>query len=188
MRLAHILVFAIIFTSNSYSQILFSGAIGYFGENITSTGFVLEAEYEEFFRKYSSLPLRFDLGYYSGPDYNVALFDVHKGHRKHYHLGYYFEESAGIGIMLTGYKGGTGVYVDKFGNTLLHGNVAQWSFLPSLTFGIGYNVTKKKKTQNLIWIRPKMYWNLGFRGIKQPYAALQIGYTHNYVTIENLDK
>lgn len=51
---------------------------------------------------------------------------------------------------------------------------------PSVTLGVGYNLTAKKGTQNMIWIRPKIYWNLAFTSLDTPYAQVQFGFTKNF--------
>ena len=48
--------------------------------------------------------------------------------------------------------------------------------------GIGYNLSREKEGNDLIWLRPKVYWDLGFRGLHLPYSAVQLGYTHTFKT------
>ena len=54
--------------------------------------------------------------------------------------------------------------------------------MPSVTAGAGYNFSKNDDGADLIWVRPKIYWDLGFRGLNLPYWALQIGFTHTFKT------
>jgi hypothetical protein len=54
--------------------------------------------------------------------------------------------------------------------------------MPSVTAGLGYNLSKNRDGLDLLWIRPKVYWDLGFRGFHLPYVALQIGFSHTFKT------
>ena len=70
--------------------------------------------------------------------------------------------------------------MDEFQSVVRYRDGANLGFTPSVTLGAGYNLTRNQETQNLIWIRPKIYWNFGVRGLNLPYAALQIGFTHTF--------
>ena len=51
--------------------------------------------------------------------------------------------------------------------------------MPSLTLGIGYNLTdKSENTSNLIWLRPKLSWEYPHKTTASFSPALQIGFTH----------
>lgn len=155
---------------------------GYFGDAISHPGVVLEFEIEKFHGESFSLPLKADLGYFTSPDYQVLFLDIHKGFRKYFQSGLFVEQSIGIGMMSTFYDVESIFYKDKYANTIRYYDGANISFMPSVSAGIGYNLTKEKNTQNLIWFRPKVYWNLGFRGLHLPYAGFQIGFSHNFKT------
>jgi hypothetical protein len=161
------------------AQSRFNGGLGYFGENLSHPGFVLEFEYEKMHTKDFSLPLRGDLGYHSSPDYHAFTIDIHKGFRKYFSSGLVVEQSAGMGIITKKYKGNYW-YNDQYFNSVPHGNTTVWGFMPSVTAGLGYNFSKNKEGTDLLWIRPKVYWDLGFRGLHLPYFALQVGFTHTF--------
>jgi hypothetical protein len=63
-----------------------------------------------------------------------------------------------------------------------HGGSTVWGFMPSVTAGLGYNFAKGQEGADILWVRPKIYWDLGFRGLHLPYAALQVGFTHTFKT------
>ena len=54
--------------------------------------------------------------------------------------------------------------------------------MPSATFGLGYKWANEKQGDSQIWVRSKIYWNLGFRGLEAPYGALMVGFTHTLKT------
>jgi hypothetical protein len=159
------------------AQTHLNGGIGYYGENVTHPGMVLEFEYERYLSEGFSLPLRANLGFHINPDYSAFTLDVHKGFRKYFKSGIFLEQSVGVGIIVKSYKGNYW-FVDEYMQNIPHGNKPVLGFMPSVTLGAGYNLSKDKGGSDLIWVRPKIYWDLGFRGLHLPYAALQIGFTH----------
>ena len=164
------------------AQSRLNGGIGYFGESLTHPGFVLEFEYEKPHSEAFSLPLRGDLGYHSNPDYQSFFVDIHKGFRRYFSSGLVLEQSIGAGVIAKNYKGDDYWYNDQYFNSIPHGNKTVWGFMPSVTAGLGYNLSKNREAVDLLWIRPKVYWDLGFRGFHLPYVALQIGFTHTFKT------
>ena len=158
-----------------------NAGIGYYGENMTHPGVILEFEYEHFTADGFSLPLRADLGFHHHPDYNAFTLDVHKGFRKYFKTGLFLEQSIGVGVILKSFQDEYW-YIDDYMQSIPHGNHPVWGFMPSVTAGAGYNFSKNKEGSDLIWIRPKIYWDLGFRGLELPYWALQIGFTHTFKT------
>jgi hypothetical protein len=165
--------------TNAQSHI--SGGIGYFGENGINPGVVLEFEYEKMHSEKFSLPLRADLGTYFKEDYKAFFIDIHKGFRTYFNSGLFIEQSIGVGLVGKNYQSNYW-YIDDYAISVPHGNTTVLGFMPSVTFGIGYNLSKEKEGNDLIWLRPKIYWDLGFRGLHLPYSAVQIGYTHTFKT------
>jgi hypothetical protein len=165
----------------AFAQTHLNGGIGYYGESVTNPGVILEFEYERYFSEGFSLPLRADIGFHINPEYNAYTIDIHKGFRKYFKSGLFLEQSLGVGVIAKGYKTDYW-YSDEYAHSIPHGNTTVWGFMPSVTLGAGYNFSKDKEGSDLIWIRPKVYWDLGFRGLYLPYTALQIGYTHTFKT------
>lgn len=164
------------------AQTRLNAGIGYYGENLTNPGFVLEFEIEKLHSALFSLPLRGNLGYHSNPDYHAFTLDIHKGFRKYFTSGLFLEQSLGAGLIVKSFKEDNYWYSDKYLIGIPHGNKPTWGFMPSVTVGAGYNLAAEKEISRLIWVRPKIYWDLGFRGLELPYFALQIGYTHTFKT------
>jgi hypothetical protein len=144
-----------------------------------NTGLVTEFELEKYYSDNFSLPLRGNLGFFFTEDYNALTIDIHKGFRQYLKSGFFTEQWLGIGGIASFYKIESIWYYDNYGNVTRYKDGANWGIMPSVTLGIGYNITHKKEKKNLIWVRPKVFWNLGFRGLNLPYASLQIGYTFN---------
>jgi len=184
MRRFVLLILLLALIGKSYSQSRLNAGIGYLGENAIHPGVVLEFELEKYFTEDFSLPLRADLGFFTAPDYKVLMLDVHKGFRKYLKSGFFFEQFVGVGLTSSFYTVESIFYVDKYQSNLRYRDGANLGFTPSVTAGIGYNLTHKSETLNLVWIRPKIYWNFGVRGLNLPYAALQLGYTYNFKTKE----
>lgn len=162
-------------------QTRLNAGFAYYGENLSHPGAVLEFEYEHFTAEGFSLPLRADLGFHVNPDYNAFTIDIHKGFRKYFKSGLFLEQSLGAGVIAKSYKTDYW-YVDDYTQVVAHGNKPVWGFMPSVTVGAGYNISKEKEGSDLLWIRPKFYWDLGIRGLHLPYWALQIGFTHTFKT------
>jgi hypothetical protein len=88
----------------------------------------------------------------------------------------------GVGLISKSFKEKNYWYYDTYMANIPHGNKLIWGFMPSVTVGAGYNLAAENEASRLIWIRPKVYWDLGFRGLELPYFALQVGYTHTFKT------
>ena len=164
------------------AQTRISAGAGYYGESVLNPGLVLEFEHEKFHTESFSLPLRADLGFYSTPDYQAISLDIHQGFRKYFDSGFFLEQSVGFGLISKSFKDANYWYTDKYLRSIAHGNKAILGLMPSVSAGVGYNFSKKEEGADLIWVRPKIFWDLGFRGFHLPYWALQIGFTHTFKT------
>ena len=180
MIFLYFLAISISYSGNTQSQ--FNLGIGYYGDAVTQPGVIVEFEIEKFFSDDFSLPLRADFGFYTNPDYNALFLDVHKGWRKYFDSGLYIEQSLGLGVLGIYYDVESIYYVDKYLSVIRYNDGINLGISPSVTAGVGYNITRKKEASNFIWLRPKVYWNLGFRSLHLPYFALQAGFTHNLKT------
>jgi len=179
-----ILVMALVagFNSLSQAQSTLKAGLGYYGVNSGNIGIVAEFEYEKYYSESFSLPLRADLGYYITPDYNTLFLEVHKGFRHYFNSGFFVEQSLGIGIHSNSYTVESIYYLDDYGSSVRYRDGLNPGISPSVTLGAGYNITHQKETENLVWIRPKAFWNLGLRGLNLPYFALQVGYSRTFKT------
>ncbi len=162
------------------AQSHFNAGIGFTTGSMSDAGLVLEIEHEKFYTGDLSLPLRLDIGMISLRDYNSMVFDIHKGFRKYFKSGFFVEQFLGAGVLSMSNKTGNTWYYDNYGNVLRYGDRAVWGFIPSVTTGVGYNLTANKGIQNMIWIRPKIYWNLALTRLDTPKAQVHFGFTKNF--------
>lgn len=169
--LALLALFACVFPALSQKQLNIGAGI------TLSPGVVVEFEKEKQFTENFSLPLRANLGFFMRDDYNALTVDIHKGFRQYFNSGLFTEQWLGIGGIASFYKVEGIWYYDDFGNVIAFREGANWGIMPSVTLGAGYNLSNDKETKKMIWVRPKIYWNLGFRSFNLPYASLQVGYT-----------
>ena len=50
-------------------------------------------------------------------------------------------------------------------------------FMPAVALGMGYNLSKGKEGRNLIWVRPKLFFQMPHKSFTNYHVALQVGYT-----------
>ena len=152
--------------------------LGYFGQTVTHPGIVLEVEWEKMYTAEVAIPLRVDLGFFVHPRNHFGLFlDVNYGFRQYFKSGWFLEESIGVGALVSILNSDGAYEVDENGNVKESGNFSTVDFMPSITLGIGYNITHKNGTVNLLWLRPKVYWQLPHKTTSTFSPVLQIGYT-----------
>ena len=181
-----IIIFActLALAASSYAQqTRINAGGGYFGQTLTHPGIVLEIEAERAFSEKATLPVRLDLGFYSHPRNHSGLFlDVNYGFRRYFKSGFYLEESIGFGILET-FLSSDGTYEVNENGTVTEVSPANPpDFMPSITLGLGYDLTKGAENRNLIWIRPKLYWQFPHKTSSQYMVALQVGFTHTIKT------
>ena len=167
-------------TIPSLAQSNLSAGLGFMGGSHGDPGLVLEIEYEKMFTEDFSLPLRLDVSMISHPVYNIISFDLHRGFRKYFNSGFFAEQALGMGVLAMSGKNGVSWYHDDYKHVIRFGERAAWGIMPSATLGLGYKLTSKNGTNNLIWIRPKIYWNLAFATLDTPGAQVQVGFTKNF--------
>ena len=182
-KIHYIAIALIVFSSLSFGQTRINVGGGYFGHTLTYPGIVLEAEAEKMFGENASIPLRVDLGFYSHPRNQYGLFfDLNAGFRQYFNSGLFVEESIGAGL-LQAFLHSDGVYeVDNEGLVTEGSRSIPMDFVPSLTLGIGYNLTQGSGKQNLIWVRPKLFWQIPHKNLSTYNFALQVGFTHTIST------
>ena len=152
---------------------------GYFGHTLTHPGFVLEAEMEHMFTDGASLPLYAGLGAYIHPRNHYGTFlEVGAGFRQYFRSGLFIEERIGVGMLQTFLHSDAVYEVDDSGQVSKGSRVNQVDFMPSVSLGLGYNLSRVSGGQNLIWIRPKLYFQLPYKTLTNYHLALQVGFTH----------
>jgi hypothetical protein len=165
-----------------FSQTNLNIGTGYFGFQGFRPGWVVNLEWERFHSDKLSVPLRANLGYFRHPDYHAPFVDVHAGFRYRLPKGFFFGQSIGLGVISNFFTHGDLWYHEEYGGIWIPRSGANLSLMPSVDLSLGYDLSHKNNGQNLIWIRPIVFWNLGIRGLQYPFTALQIGFTHTIKT------
>jgi hypothetical protein len=151
---------------------------GYFGQTVTHPGLVLGFELEHSYSERASLPIRFDLGAYVHPRSHYGLFlDANVGFRQYFNSGFFVEEGIGAGIFQSWLHSDQVYEVDDTGAVTETSRINPPDFMPSLTLGLGYNLTRDSEKRNLIWLRPKLYWQVPHKTTATYNFALQVGFT-----------
>ena len=165
--------------SATYAQRNFNVGGGYFGHTLTHPGIVLEAEWEHMYTQGASLPLYVGLGAYLHPRNHYGTFlEAGAGLRQYTHSGFFFEERVGVGVLQT-FLHSDGVYeVDDSGQVTEGSRANQPDFMPSVSLGLGYNFSRGEARQNLLWLRPKLYFQMPYKTGANYHLALQLGFTH----------
>ena len=170
-------------SGTAFSQTHMNLGAGYFGQTVTYPGIVLEFEMEKMHSDKASLPFRVDLGVYVHPRNHYGLFaDVNFGFRRYFHSGLFLEEAIGLGVLQSIVHSDGVFQVDENGNVSEGSGAYSPDLMPSLTLGIVYNLTQSKGKQNLIWVRPKLYWQFPHKTTALYNPALQVGFTHTIKT------
>lgn len=165
--------------SSVYAQKNLNLGLGYFGETATHPGLVAHLEVEKSQSKKVSTLFRTDVGAYVHARNHVGAFvDVHAGLRRYRPSGIFTEQYLGLGTMLS-FLNGDGVFQrDENGNIRRASSFANLDIMPSVTLGIGYNFSQDSGSANLLYLRPKVFWQLPFNNLALPHFALQVGFIH----------
>ena len=152
--------------------------IGYLGAEMKSSGIHLELSYNPGQSEKFSLPVNLTSSFASLEDYNSLTIDLQKGFRVFLAKDFYFEQFIGVGLIGNNYKNVDLWYYDEFINVTIPTDGYNFSFSPSLSLGVGYQISPKTR----VWARQKTFWNLGFRGLHLPYFSYQIGFSYQLKT------
>lgn len=159
---------------------------GYFGHTLSHPGIVLQMELENNYSQKASLPLRVNLGYYHHPrNHNGIFLDINTGFRRYFRSGLVLEESIGIGILQTMLNGEDGVFkVDENGVVSEASKFNRPDLMPSVSLGLGYNLTKRQSAQTILWLRPKLFWQYPQKSSSVYHIALEFGVTYKIKSIQ----
>jgi hypothetical protein len=139
-------------STSTMAQYKLNLAAGFQGFGFEPTGYLLEFEYEKYYRDDFSAPLRADLIYAHSKDYEAVSLDIHKGFRKYFSNGLILEQAVGAGIITSFYNSDYIWSYDKYTNVVFHYNKPAIGFTRSVTLGVAYDLTKNAEKSNLIWV------------------------------------
>ena len=176
LYIALMLSLTLFFGIKASAQTNYNLGAGYFAESTKSPGLVIQLEREKFHSDLLAMVTQFDVIGFLNPEYNGISLELKSGYRKYFKNGLFLEQNIGVGYQFNKYKSDMW-YIDKYSYSIPHGNsIVPW-FTASISVGLGYNLSHKAGIEHLIWVRPKLTWLPGFRGVELPYHAFQIGYT-----------
>lgn len=162
----------------TFAQTARNASVGYYGQTLTHPGIVLGYEMEKIHSDKASTPLRLDVGIYTHPRNHVGVFlNLNYGVRRYFQSGLFLEESIGLGVLGTILNGDAVFKVGEDGNVTEASRFNTPDLMPSLTLGIGYDLSKNER-RNMIWLRPTLYWQFPHKTTANFTPALQIGFTH----------
>lgn len=174
-----IVIISVLYSMTTSGQTRLNVGGGYFGQNLTYPGVVLEFEMEHSYSERASLPIRFDLGAYVHPRYHTGLFlDANVGFRQYFRSGLFVEEGIGAGILQSWLHSDQVYEVDDSGAVSVTSRTNPPDFMPSLILGLGVDLTKDSGKRNLIWLRPKVFWQVPYKNSSTYNFAVQLGFTH----------
>lgn len=166
----------IVLTFNGKGQRISLGG-GFFGETVTHPGFIGDIESERRFSDKIALSLRLDLGFYHHPGNNDVFFaDISHGFRRYYLNGLFLEQYVGVGTMAVYYNEEVW-HIDANGNAVQVSGFGNFYLMPSVSSGLGYVLSRHSEHPRLIWLRPKIFWQIPFNNKALPHFALQAGCT-----------
>ncbi len=179
MKTLHITIAILaLYTVTAGAQTRFNLGGGYFGHTLTHPGVVVEFEMEHSYSERASLPVRIDLGAFVHPRSHYGLFlDVNTGFRQYFRSGLFVEEGIGAGIFQSWLHSDKVYEVSDDGIVSESSRINPPDFMPSLTLGLGVNLTRDSGKRNLIWLRPKLYWQVPYKTTSTYNFALQVGFT-----------
>lgn len=167
-----------IFTTGLMAQNQKIIGAGYFGNTVTYSGLVFEYEFNMVQNEKVSLPLRINSGFYVHKRYNTGVFaELSFGHRRQFKSGIFLEQYIGVGLIATFLNSDAVYSVDSQGNVAETSGYVATDFMPSLTLGIGYNLSKNTDKIKLLWLRPKIFWQYPHKTSSFYTPAIQIGYS-----------
>ena len=106
-----------------------------------------------------------------------TFLEAGAGFRQYFRSGLFFEERLALGVCRPScipmrYMKWT--TADR--SARVHG-ANQPDFMPSVSLGLGYNLVGEKESRNLIWLRPKLYFQMPYKTLTNYHLALQVGFT-----------
>jgi hypothetical protein len=178
MKRKFLLLFLLALSSTfTFAQSNWQFGVGYFGHTITHPGVVFELSKEITHSEKAALVGGINLGFYNHPRQHTGLFlDLHLGYHRYFSSGFYFEQRIGLGVLQTILNGEDGVYIVDENNQVIETNGwNQPDFMPSVSLGIGWDITHQQEQQTLLWLRPKLFWQTPQKLASAYHLAVQIG-------------
>lgn len=112
--------------------------------------------------------------YFHYRNHTGVFIMVQSGQRIRLYRQLYFEHYAGIGYLHSFLNGGDAYYVDATGSIHKKSNVGNPHFMPSISFGLGYN-TRIRDRAVRFYGRPIIFWLIPFNRSSLVQYGLEFG-------------
>ena len=172
MKKCNVLLFLLLQSIWLLSQVEWNAGIGLIVDNESSIGVTLDVERNHKLSTSFSLPLKAQLGWSSNEDFRMFSLEVHKGFRRTFLSGIYFEQWLGLGIAGRVYTLDDIWYYDKKGYEIRYKDGLNFDFSPSTSMGLGYEFQMTSGAVSRFWVRPKVFWNFSSRSLNAPFFCL----------------
>jgi len=184
-RLTCIIAIVVFTATGIDAQTKLNIGAGYFGHTLVHPGLIVEGEMEFGATDAASIPLRISVGSFVHNRNQYGIFlDAGIGFRQYFKSGIFLEENVGVGLIESLLHSDAVYQVDENGNISEGSRWMPLDLMPSLTLGLGYNLTQGSDMRNLVWMRPKIYWQSPHKNSSTFALALQLGYTHT-ISLKN---
>ncbi|HTF18220.1 MAG TPA: hypothetical protein VK658_09125 [Chryseolinea sp.] len=149
--------------------------IAYFSEGGFYPGFTFIAERSLLSNRNFELMAAARLGTYFHYRNQTGIFlMVQSGQRIRLYRQLYFEHYVGVGYLHTFLNGGDAYYVDATGTIRKNSNTGTPHFMPSVSFGLGFN-THIEKHACRFFARPIVFWMIPFNQTSLVQFGLEMG-------------
>ena len=149
--------------------------VGYFSEGGFYPGFTLIGERSLLKNRNFEVMAAARLGAYFHYRNQPGVFVmIQSGQRIRLYRQLYFEHYAGVGYLHTFLNGGDPYYVDATGTIHKNSNAVQPHFMPSISFGLGFNSNINQKPCRF-FARPIVFWMIPFNQTSLVQFGLEAG-------------
>lgn len=150
--------------------------LGYYGETVTHPGINIGVEYYPHQSEKYQMILSVNGGAYVHARNNKAFFIRGQwGQRVCFDNGIFIDQFLGIGYMHQFTHGGELYEVLPNGAVVETPDSGQPFFMPSVSFGAGYDFSKNGDSRLSVYLRPELFWKAPFNGYYLTNIAINTG-------------
>lgn len=149
--------------------------VGYFSEGGFYPGITFIGERSLLKNQNFEMMAAVRLGTYFHYRNNTGVFlMIQSGQRIRLHRQLYFEHYVGVGYLHTFLNGGDPYYVDATGTVHKKSNAGNPHFMPSVSFGLGFNTHIDEKSFRF-FARPIIFWMIPFNQTSLVQFGFELG-------------
>ncbi len=159
---------------NDTSVVHYAG-LSYFSEGGFYPGFAFNYERTLLANKTFEMTAAARAGsYFHYRNHTGVFIMIQSGQRIRLYKNLFYEHYLGIGYLHTFLNGGDAYYVDAAGQVHKASNGGNPHFMPSVSFGLSYNVDVLKQPLR-IFARPMIFWQIPFNQSKLVQYGFEFG-------------